>query len=64
MDFDPVETSTSIQSDGIEPKFRLFFVMLNVNMWRLSTIACEKEESVRAALQYCGHKMCLQPSLM
>jgi hypothetical protein len=55
IDFLSAETRTLFQSHGIEPELRLGVVAIDVNVWRLRTIARVEEKPKRSRPEYCRH---------
>jgi len=49
------EPTTALKPGGIDPKFGLVIVTLNMDMGWLIAVTCVKEESVRANSQNSGH---------
>jgi hypothetical protein len=49
------EPTTTLKPGGIDPKFGLVIVTLNMDMGRLIAVTCVEEESVRANSQYSWH---------
>jgi hypothetical protein len=55
MDFSTGESSAAFESHRIQPKLGNFIVALNMNMGRLASIACIKEQPIRPKAQNCRH---------
>jgi hypothetical protein len=54
VDLSSAEPTTTLKPGGIDPKFGLVIVALNMDMGWLIAVTCVKEESVRANSQYSG----------
>ena len=55
VDLLPAEAVTALQAHRVEPELRLAVVAFDVNVWRLTTVACVEEESKRPAAKDSRH---------